>query len=48
MKKTYEKLLNQFQKNSADVLNLLTVKHALQKVECIDDETYQIVTRKSI
>ena len=41
MKKTYEKFLNQFEKNSADVLNLPTVKHVLQKVECIDDETYR-------
>ena len=41
MKKTYEKLLNQFEKNSADVLNLPTVKRVLQKVECIDDETYR-------
>ena len=37
MKKTYEKLLNQFEKKSADVLNLPTVKRVLQKVECIDD-----------
>ena len=40
MKKTYEKLLIQFEENSADVLNLPAVKHVLQKVECIDDETY--------
>ena len=41
MKKTYEKLFNQFEKNSADVLNLPTVKRVLQKVECIEDETYR-------
>ena len=41
MKKTYEKLLNQFEKNSADVLNLPTVKHVLQKVERIGNETYR-------
>ena len=41
MKKTYEKLLNQFEENSAGVLNLPTVKRVLQKVECIDDETYR-------